>query len=93
MTTIIHFDRTMKDIANLHRLPPKVALEVMAAGSIVVRGFQELLGYEGRQLVWSAGGHWTSREKNAKFIVRNFGSKQYQWDGETLRTTSCVLNA
>lgn len=90
--TTISFDSCPNDIANLHQLPAQIHLTIRESGSIVVRGFQELLGYHERQLIWSAGGHWTSNKKNAKFIVKNFGSKQYQWDGTTLRTTSHILN-
>ena len=86
MTTIISFNRKASDITNFWRLPVEVKTEIQAADQIVVRGFQELYGLnKDRVLVWSLGGHWSSRSEDAKFIGENYGSKTTQWDGTTVR--------
>jgi hypothetical protein len=81
----------VSDVQNFSKLPKRLQSEIKSAKVIRSSGFQELLGYdESNTIVFSAGGHWTSDENpdpDAKFVVCNYGSHNYQWDGEALRST------
>jgi len=82
--TIIDFTKTPKDIKNLSELPAEIRDEIEGVHLIYSQGFQELLGQaEDRTIIWSAGGHWSKD----RFVVENYGSKQWQWDGEILKPT------
>jgi len=82
--TIIDFTKTPKDIKNLSELPAEIREEIEGVHLIYSQGFQELLGQaEDRTIIWSAGGHWSK----GRFVVQNYGSKQWQWDGEILKPT------
>lgn len=82
--TIIDFTKTPKDIKNLSELPAEIREEIEGVHLIYSQGFQELLGQaEDRTIIWSAGGHWSKD----RFVVENYGSKQWQWDGEILKPT------
>jgi hypothetical protein len=82
--TIIDFTKTPKDIKNLSELPAEIREEIKGVHLIYSQGFQELLGQaEDRTIIWSAGGHWSKD----RFVVENYGSKQWQWDGEILKPT------
>lgn len=85
--TVINFTKTTRDIANLHRLPVRLQKEIEGSNMITSHGFQEMLGYLGRKIVWAAGGYW---DRN-RFYVTSYGSRKYQWDGRVLRTTPVTL--
>lgn len=78
--TLIDFSKSINDVQNLKDLPKRVRDEIKAVERIDSLGFQELCGYNGRQLIFSAGGHWDED----KFVVTSYGSHNYCWDGERL---------
>jgi hypothetical protein len=84
----------VSDIENFNALPSRLKSEIKSAKVIRSSGFQELLGYdENNAITFSAGGYWTSDENpdtNAKFVVCNYGSHNYQWDGETVTSTTRI---
>lgn len=68
----------------MSQLPAEIREEIEGVHLIYSQGFQELLGQaEDRTIIWSAGGHWSKD----RFVVENYGSKQWQWDGEILKPT------
>lgn len=73
---------TIKDIKNYNSLPKEVKEIVKATETIRSHGFQEILGYKGRQIIWSMGGYWDNdNEKDSKFDADSFGGSGIQWDG------------
>jgi hypothetical protein len=74
----------VSDIKNMDELPKCMQAEIKAAKTIRSAGFQELIGYyESNTIMWSAGGYWY----DDRFVVINYGSNQYQWDGQRVTST------
>ena len=71
--TVIDFSMSLKGIKNLKALPLQVQNAIKSATVIDRQGFQTINGRIDRRLVFSAGGHYTSRRENAKFIVTSIG--------------------
>jgi len=74
-TTAISFEKKLSDISNFKSLPDEVQKLILSAYKMESRGFQELIGYNGRQAVWSAGGHWSGSGDDATFTVNSIGGK------------------
>lgn len=91
MISIISFDKTPKDLANFAELPKPLRMEIEKA-HLYSRGFQEILGYnDERTIILSCGGHWINEGcKKGLFKVENYGSNNFQWDGETLKSTHSI---
>jgi len=83
--TVISFDKKIGDIKNFKELPEEIQKEIEDSDSITSHGFQELNGYNGRQVVWSAGGPWTGKDEKDKFVITSYGSNKWQWDGKNLK--------
>ena len=79
-TTAISFEKKLSDISNFKSLPDEVQKLILSAYKMESRGFQELVGYKligynGRQAVWSAVGHWSGSGDDATFTVNSIGGK------------------
>jgi len=87
--TIISFNKSISDIENFNELPEEIKKEIKAVEVIESRGFQELLGFSGRKVVWSLGGGWSKDSKDGEdtFTATSFGSSNWQWNGSNLRRT------
>jgi len=73
--TVIDYSKELSDIKNLQDLPPETAKFLKTEiDRFESHGFQELIGYQGRQAVISMGGHWTGHDENAKFIITSYGT-------------------
>jgi len=68
--TIISFNKSPEDVANLNDLPAEARRVFDQAERLQVRGFQELNGYIGRQCIFSCGGRWD----NNKFHITSMGN-------------------
>jgi len=75
-TTIIDLSKSVKNINNLNSLPREIKQVVNSADDMMSHGFQELNGYKGRQVIFSAGGHWISK---TLFEIESIGTKDYVW--------------
>jgi hypothetical protein len=88
--TIIRYDWPVGTIENMATLPEQIQSEINGAAMITSHGFQELLGHDDtRAIIWSAGGNWNNEDPKApKFHIKSYGSHNFQWDGEILKTIS-----
>lgn len=69
--TIIDFSKQFSDISNLDKLPEEIQKLIKRAERVESSGFQGLLGYIGRKLIWEAGGYWN----DDKFFIESIGGK------------------
>ena len=74
---------TVGDIKNFDLLPSRIREEILSVDELRAQGFQELLGMKDRTIMLSCGGYW----HDDKFVVINYGSHQYLWDGQRLTNT------
>lgn len=68
--TIIDFGVTPEQIENFQELPKKCQ-ELLKNNRLESRGFQEVLGFDGRQLVFACGGYWNEDENS--FHITSIG--------------------
>ena len=59
-------------IENLHDLPTEAQKLIKETKEIRSHGFQELLGYKDRKVIWSVGGHWNAQDTH--FHATSFGN-------------------
>jgi len=80
--TIIDFSHDIKEILNFDELPIDVQKAIKEAEVIESRGFQELIGLQGRKLIFSAGGHWLYHDEAMEhpkgFVIDSIGAKYYK---------------
>jgi len=70
--TTIDFRVPLSAIEGLERMTPEARELFVGASSIEVRGFHELLGFNGRRIVWSACARWD--EETEKWKIENLGN-------------------
>lgn len=64
--TTFDFTKKISDIANFDSLPKDVQDLIKSAKTIESEGFKNLVGKDGRKLLWSAFGSWWSEEEVAE---------------------------
>jgi len=67
--TAIDFRVINGDIGNLESLPVETRRVFDSAETKMAEGFQTINGYQGRKVVWSAGGYWDE----GKFQITSIG--------------------
>jgi hypothetical protein len=79
--TVIDFGVKMDQIHNFDALPSTAKKAFLMATTMTARGFQEVYGSMGRQMIWSCGGYWTALDNTGKFHITSMGGINLETEG------------